>query len=53
MKIAIVGCTGLVGTQILKVLEDFQLNFDTIIPVASSKSVGKKIHFNNKVKQSF
>ena len=48
MKIAIVGCTGLVGTQILKVLEDFQLNFDNIIPVASSKSVGKKIHFNNK-----
>jgi aspartate-semialdehyde dehydrogenase len=51
MKIAVVGATGLVGGVMLKVLEEGRyLTFDKImeiIPVASEKSVGKEIHFNN------
>ncbi len=51
MKIAVVGATGLVGSVMLKVLEEGRyLAFDKIseiIPVASEKSVGKEIHFNN------
>jgi aspartate-semialdehyde dehydrogenase len=51
MKIAVVGATGLVGSVMLKVLEEGRyLSFDKIteiIPVASEKSVGKELHFNN------
>ena len=51
MKIAVIGATGLVGGVILKVLEEGRyFPFDKIteiIPVASEKSVGKDIHFNN------
>lgn len=46
MKIAIVGVTGLVGQEILKVLEEFNFPLTTIIPVASEKSKGKEIEFN-------
>ena len=42
-SLAIVGATGVVGTVVLKVLEEFNLDFETIIPVASSKSVGKYV----------
>lgn len=46
MKIAIVGATGLVGTEILKVLSESSiLNQATIIPVASEKSIGKTVDF--------
>ena len=51
MKIAIVGATGLVGSVMLKVLEEARyIAFDKIseiIPVASEKSVGKDLFFNN------
>ncbi len=45
MKIAVVGCTGLVGTVMLKVLEERNFPVVTLIPVASDKSVGKEIEF--------
>lgn len=45
--IAIVGATGLVGRTILKVLEEMNLPIKNILPVASSKSVGKTILFKN------
>lgn len=48
MKIAIVGATGLVGREILKVLEERRLEISEFYPVASSKSVGSKITFSNK-----
>ena len=47
MKIAIVGCTGLVGSEILKVLSELKLPITKLIPVASSKSIGKEVIFNN------
>ncbi len=48
MKLAIVGVSGLVGSVILKVLKEHQLDIDQLIPVASSKSIGKEIVFSNK-----
>ena len=48
MKIAVVGATGLVGNIMIKVLEERKFPVSEFIPVASSKSVGKEIIFNNK-----
>jgi aspartate-semialdehyde dehydrogenase len=48
MKIAVVGATGLVGNKILQVLEERNFPVTELIPVASEKSVGKKITFRNK-----
>jgi aspartate-semialdehyde dehydrogenase len=48
MNIAIVGATGNVGRKILEVLKKKNLSIDNLYLAASSKSVGKKITFNNK-----
>jgi aspartate-semialdehyde dehydrogenase len=48
MKVAVVGATGLVGTMMLKVLEERAFPVTELIPVASEKSVGKKISFKGK-----
>lgn len=48
MKIAVVGATGLVGTKMLQVLEERNFPVTELIPVASAKSVGKKVSFKNK-----
>ena len=49
MKLAIVGATGLVGQEILKVIEERNLEFSELVMVASSRSVGKELTFKNKV----
>ncbi|WP_225000124.1 aspartate-semialdehyde dehydrogenase [Cesiribacter sp. SM1] len=48
MKLAVVGATGLVGTEILKVLEERNFEFDELYPVASERSVGKQVKFKGK-----
>lgn len=48
MKIAIVGATGLVGQKMLQVLEEQNIVVDQLIPVASERSIGKKIHFKGR-----
>jgi aspartate-semialdehyde dehydrogenase len=48
MKVAVVGATGLVGSTMLSVLEERNFPVTELIPVASEKSIGKKIRFNNK-----
>ncbi len=48
MKIAVVGATGLVGGEILKVLEERKFPVTELIPVASERSVGKQIAFKKK-----
>lgn len=48
MKVAVVGATGLVGTVLLKVLEERNFPLTELIPVASEKSVGKLITFRGK-----
>lgn len=45
MKIALVGATGLVGSVMIKVMEEFGFTRHTLLPVASEKSLGKKIMF--------
>lgn len=48
MKVAVVGATGLVGGEILKVLAERNFPVSEIIPVASERSIGKKISFKGK-----
>ena len=48
MKVAVVGATGMVGTVMLKVLEERNFPVDELIPVASEKSIGKEILFKNR-----
>lgn len=46
MKIAVVGATGLVGQEVLTLLEKRNVPFDELIPVASEQSVGKIVKCN-------
>ena len=48
MKVAIVGATGLVGGEILKVLAERNFPVTELIPVASERSVGKQVEFKGK-----
>lgn len=48
MKVALVGATGLVGTRMLQVLEERNFPVDELIPVASEKSVGRKVSFRGR-----
>lgn len=48
MKLAIVGITGLVGQEICRVIEEFDIAFDELLPVASERSVGKKVTVKGK-----
>src|SRR5690606_3702911 len=51
MKVVVVGATGLVGSAMLKVLEERNFPVSELIPVASEKSVGKEVVFKgNKYK---
>lgn len=45
MKVAVVGSTGMVGQVMLKVLEERNFPVTELIPVASERSVGKKIKY--------
>ena len=48
MKVAVIGATGLVGTVMLRVLEERGFPVSELIPAASSKSVGKTVTFKGK-----
>src|ERR1700741_3678103 len=48
MKVAVVGATGLVGTVMLKVLEERNFPVTELIPVASKRSIGSEITFKGK-----
>ena len=48
MKLAIVGATGMVGSEILKVIQEKNLAYSELILVASNKSIGKELIINNK-----
>src|SRR5690606_27690603 len=45
MKLAVVGATGLVGTEILEVLAEHNFPYDELLLVASERSVGKQIEY--------
>ncbi len=48
MKVAIVGATGLVGSTMIKILEEHNFPVSDLIPVASAKSVGGKVSYKGK-----
>ena len=48
MKIAVVGATGMVGTIMMKLLEERNFPVSELIPVASERSVGKIVTFKGK-----
>ncbi len=48
MKVAVVGATGLVGTRMLEVLAERNFPVTELYPVASARSVGRKILFKGK-----
>ena len=48
MKIALVGATGLVGSVMLKVLEERGFGGCELIPAASARSVGKEVDFGGR-----
>ncbi|WP_026836797.1 aspartate-semialdehyde dehydrogenase [Gillisia sp. JM1] len=48
MRVAVVGATGMVGQVILKVLAERNFPITELYPVASEKSIGNSIQFNNK-----
>ena len=43
MRLALVGATGLVGREMIEVLEERQIAVTEFIPVASERSIGKQI----------
>lgn len=45
MKIAVVGASGLVGREMLRVLEEMQFPVSELLPVASSRSVNQMLPF--------
>lgn len=48
MKVAVVGATGLVGSKMLEILAERNFPVSELIPVASERSEGKIIIWNNK-----
>ncbi|GAA5220347.1 aspartate-semialdehyde dehydrogenase [Membranihabitans marinus] len=48
MKLAVVGITGMVGTEICKVLEEYDFPYSELLPVASEKSIGKQVEVKGK-----
>ena len=48
MKVAVVGATGLVGSKMLQVLEERNFPVTELLPVASSRSWGKKVMFQGR-----
>ena len=48
MKVAVVGASGLVGQKILQIMSERNFPLDELLPVASERSVGKKIIYNAK-----
>jgi len=45
MKVAVVGATGLVGQMMRRILEEREFPVTQLIPVATERSIGKKVKF--------
>jgi aspartate-semialdehyde dehydrogenase len=48
-KVAIVGATGNVGREMLNILAERNFPVDELVPLASSRSVGREVSFGDKV----
>jgi aspartate-semialdehyde dehydrogenase len=47
-KIAVVGATGNVGTEVLKILDERKFPADEVVALASARSVGKEVSYGEK-----
>lgn len=47
-NVAVVGATGAVGEEIFRVLEELDFPIAKLVPLASSRSLGKEIQFQNR-----
>jgi len=47
-NVAVVGASGAVGEEILRVLEEIDFPLNKLVPMASSRSAGNTVTFNNK-----
>jgi aspartate-semialdehyde dehydrogenase len=47
-NVAVVGATGVVGKEMIKVLEERNFPVDTLLPLASSRTAGTKVEFQGK-----
>ena len=45
MRMVVVGATGAVGTEVLRILEERNFPVDELVPVASPRSIGRKLEF--------
>lgn len=45
--VAVVGATGVVGKEIMKVLEQRKFPVQKLVPLASERSLGETVHFND------
>jgi aspartate-semialdehyde dehydrogenase len=48
MKLALVGATGLVGSEMIKVLEELDFPCSEFVPAASERSIGREVKFRGK-----
>jgi len=48
-KVAIVGATGNVGREMLEILAERNFPVDELVPLASSRSVGREVSFGDKI----
>lgn len=48
MRVAVVGATGAVGTQMMAILAERRFPLDELIPVASARSVGRKLSYEGR-----
>jgi aspartate-semialdehyde dehydrogenase len=48
LKVAVVGATGAVGTEMLRILESRAFPVDDLVPLASSRSAGRTITFRGR-----
>ncbi|MDR1917268.1 MAG: aspartate-semialdehyde dehydrogenase [Synergistaceae bacterium] len=46
MKVAVLGATGLVGREMLRVMEQRRFPVDKLVPLASERSAGKTVEFH-------
>ena len=45
MKLAVVGATGVVGTKMLEMIEQYEIPFDDLVLFSSKRSSGKEVEF--------
>ena len=48
LNVAVLGATGAVGQEMLKILQEYQIPVNTLLPLGSARSAGKMVSFNGK-----